>query len=61
MAVTEIKKKKFIKSLFLCLCLERQGSVDKLLQAFVFVMYRELKLCGHVLRSPLDNAFKPVD
>ena len=31
------------------------------MQAFIYVMYRGLKVCVHVLMRPLDNRFKPVD
>ena len=57
----EIKREKFIKSLFLCLFLLSLLSVDRSLQAFIFNMYRDSKPCVHVPMRALDNRFKPVD
>jgi hypothetical protein len=57
----EIKREKFIKALFLCLFLCTTLSVDKVLQAFIYLMYRDSKPCGLVAMSVLDKRFKPVD
>ncbi|WP_232925322.1 hypothetical protein, partial [Pseudomonas synxantha] len=57
----EIKREKFIKSLFLCLFLLRYFSVDRLLQTFIYNVYRGSKVCGHVPMRALDKYFKPVD
>ncbi|CAI8959839.1 Secreted protein [Pseudomonas donghuensis] len=59
--VIEIKREKFIKALFLCLFLVRHLSVDKVLQAFIYLMYRDSKPCGLPGMSVLDKRFKPVD
>jgi hypothetical protein len=47
--------------LFLCLFLLTDLSVDRLIQTFIFNVYRDSKPCGHVPRRPLDNRCKPVD
>ncbi|CAI8996465.1 hypothetical protein EMIT0357P_80161 [Pseudomonas marginalis] len=57
----EIKREKFIKSLFLCLFLLGNVSVDRSLQAFIYNVYSDSKVCGHVPMRPLDKCFKPVD
>jgi hypothetical protein len=57
----KLKRKKFIKPLFLCLFLLSLTSVDKALKAFIFNMYRDSKPCGQVRLRGLDNRCKPVD
>ncbi|AEA72205.1 Hypothetical protein PSEBR_m1754 [Pseudomonas brassicacearum subsp. brassicacearum NFM421] len=57
----KLKRKKFIKSLFLCLFLLSHLSVDNVAQAFIFNMYRDSKPCGQVAMRGLDNRCKPVD
>ncbi|CAD0263105.1 conserved hypothetical protein [Pseudomonas veronii] len=57
----EIKREKDIKSLFLYLFILSLISVDRLLQPFIYVMYRDSKVCGHVSMSGVDKCFKPVD
>jgi hypothetical protein len=57
----EIKREKFIKALFLCLFLCTTFSVDKALQASIYLMYRDSKPCGLPAMSVLDKPFKPVD
>jgi hypothetical protein len=61
LAVKKIKRKKFIKSLFLCLFLLSTLSVDNVPKAFIFNVYRDSKPCGHVPLRGLDNRCKPVD
>jgi hypothetical protein len=57
----EIKREKFIKSLFLCLFLLTYLSVDRFTQPFIYVVYSDSKVCGHVPMRPLDKCSKPVD
>jgi hypothetical protein len=58
--IIEIKRERFIKSLFLCLFILSLFSVDRSLQAFIFNMYSDSKVCGHVARRGVDNRSKPV-
>jgi hypothetical protein len=57
----EIKREKYIKSLFLCLFLLSLLSVDRSLQPLIHVVYSDSKVCGHVPMSGVDKCSKPVD
>jgi hypothetical protein len=58
--IIEIKRERFIKSLFLCLFILSLFSVDRFIQPFIFNVYSDSKVCGHVAMRPLDNRCKPV-
>ncbi|WP_236422798.1 hypothetical protein, partial [Pseudomonas syringae] len=44
-----------------CLFLLSYLSVDRTLQAFIFNVYRDSKVCVHVGMRGLDNRLEPVD
>lgn len=61
MKIKKIKRKKVYKTLFLMLMLCSHLSVDRSLQAFIYVVYREIKVCVHVALGGWDKWFEPVD